>query len=244
MDWKENKFGIASVLCPVLAAAFFLAFGLLPRASPILDLIKTALLLLAFILPLLGFLNALASFYKKEKNILYRVSGLILSLITILFVIGIISFAISIIPDMTWAYPVAGASDALESAYQSPSTLKNSMKKTFTQDYTLSRKAIVERADIGISEDQICLSLGDYTGITSSGFELSEDRITYVGGGTKEVKISVLCYDGDKLPEIVGDSPNSVYPELDRSWVENCECVTNPELNKEICCAVMLRIAR
>lgn len=153
--------------------------------------------------------------------------------------------------------PLVGASDALKEAYQVPSQLvTNTQSVTFTKDYTLSRRAIVERANIGISEDQICLTLGDFQGMTTSGFEggvicsnvtgdcSNENKITYRGGGAKNIKFSVLCYEGAELPDIVGTGPEAIYEDIDEDWVNQCECVTDADLQKQVCCMIALRVVR
>ncbi len=238
--------------------AYFLArfFTVLNVGNYLIDSAAVVFFLLALILPLLGILNAIASFSKKEKNIFYGVIGLILSLAVLLFVLVNLPFSFFIYSDGYNSQPIIGASDALESAYQTPSALENSQSVTFTQDYTLSKRAIVERANIGISEDQVCLSLGDYQYFVSSGFNggvlcqnvggdcSNENKISYGGGGNKDVKLSVLCYEGQELPLIVGNSPEAIYKDIDKDWVSECECVTDPDLQEQICCAVMLRVPR
>jgi len=190
-----------------------------------------------------------------QKGQAFSTFKLLIAAIVAVVILMILLSILNVIDFSPRNQPIVGASDALEAAYQTPSALESSQSVTFTQDYTLSKKAVVERANIGISEDQICLSLGDYQGMTTSGFTggvictnsdgdcSNANRITYEGGGNRNVKLSVLCYDGEELPEIVGTtSPDSIYENIEEDWIDQCECTTDTDLQKQICCAIILRV--
>ncbi len=191
-----------------------------------------------------------------QKGQAFSTFKLLIAAIVAVVILMILLSILNIIDFSPRNQPIVGASDALEAAYQTPSALENSQSVTFTNGYTLSKKAVVERANIGISEDQICLSLGDYQDMTTSGFTggvictgpdgdcSNENKISYDGGGNKTVKLSVLCYDGDELAGIVGTGPDSIYEDLKEEWIDQCECTTDTDLQKQICCAVMLRVTR
>jgi len=146
--------------------------------------------------------------------------------------------------------PIVSAAEALKEAYQTPSQLVTTQKVTFTRtNNTLARLTVVERANIGISEEQICLALGEFQNI-DAGFEGGADdpddpnqhRLLYNAGGSRDAKLSVLCYTGEDLEGIVGD--DSIYEEIDDSWVDDCECIDDADLAKQMCCLVALRVVR
>ena len=149
--------------------------------------------------------------------------------------------------------PIVSAADALKSAYQTPSQLVTSQKVTFTKsNNTLSRLTVVERANIGISQDQVCLSLGDFAGLAGQGgFDGGVDgnpdnanRIMYTGGGSRDAKLSVLCYTGENLKEIVGTGDKAIYTQIKDEWVDNCACAEEgSDLAKQTCCLIALRVA-
>ena len=148
--------------------------------------------------------------------------------------------------------PIVSAADALKSAYQTPSQLVTSQKVTFTKtNNTLARLTVVERANIGISPEQVCLSLGDFKNIKNSGFEggadgetVNKNAITFTRpNSSQDAKLSVLCYTGSDLENLVGSSTDAIYPKIDDSWVSSCDCVSDPDLAKQTCCLIALRVA-
>ncbi len=149
--------------------------------------------------------------------------------------------------------PIVSAADSLKAAYQTPSELVTSQKVTFTKsNNTLSRLTVVERANIGISPEQVCLSLGDFAGLAGQGgFDGGVDgdspnvnRIMYKGGGSRDAKLSVLCYTGANLPDIIGDGEDAIYTEIEKSWVDGCDCTDESnDLSKQTCCLIALRVA-
>jgi len=190
-----------------------------------------------------------------QKGQAFSTFKLLIAAIVAVVILMILLSILNIIDFSPRNQPIVGASDALEAAYQTPSALENSQNVTFTNEYTLSRLAVVERANIGISSEQVCLSVGDFQEISSAGFvggvnnqfeDASENRITYTGGGNKNVKLSVLCYEGEELPDLLngGDVSKEIYSELKSEWIDQCNCVSDTDLQKQICCAVMLRVTR
>jgi len=247
MDWKENKLGILSLtfaLVPILLIGlglsgfngFYLGYA-----------IASVLTGLVFASPILAIGFAIASFKKKEKTTIFGKIGLITGSIFILFFLFAALFIPGPMPPPRHD-PITDTADALEDAYNNKSKLVTTQNVTFNQScVVLPRVAIVEYAGLGIRGEQICLSLGDYPDLDGhggfeGGAEDNPNRIRYVGGGTRDVRISVICYQGEELPGLFGK--DGIYDEISPDWVKECECVKDSKLNEQVCCLVALRIAR
>ena len=153
-------------------------------------------------------------------------------LVILLSVLGIVNFN----PQTD---PVTGASDALDTAYQVKGMLSQSDAVMFSNGYSLTRRAIVNKASIGLDITQVCLSLGDYTdnprGFEGGIDEGDEAKIVYNGGGTRNVKIAAVCYRGDEIEDVIDED----YPDMESDWVADCVCTDTAEP----CCLIALRIA-
>ena len=249
MNWKENKLGAISLvfaLLPILVIALvFSGFNAFIFGSTV-TIVLTGLI---FSSPILAIGFAIYSSEKKEKEqILGKISLTIGSIFVLLFLVAIIFIQPPVPPPR---YLVGESADALEDAYANKSKLVTTQQVTFTQSNdTLARLAIVEAAGVGIEKKQICLSLGDYAGVDGQGGftggvdgeNPNENRIRFEGGGTRDVKISVICYQGEKLPDLFGE--DGIYEDISPEWAEDCECVTDSELKEQTCCLVALRISR
>jgi len=248
MSWKENKFGLLALFFAVLPVfmVFVILLGLL--GPSIYTFIAFLVLLIS---PFVSVFFVSISNWKKEKQKTHRNIALWISGATIILFIVIILFSIMpcCIPTPIRNQPIVGAAEALEGAYPSKSLLVTSPKVTFTQgNHILSRLAIVERANIGISREQLCLSLGDFGGF-DAGFEggvenSMEEKITYTGDGSRDLKISVLCNIGEELPDLLKGGTEEIYEKVESAWASSCSCVTDPELKEQICCLMVLRVVR
>jgi len=167
-------------------------------------------------------------------------------LMILLSVLGFIDFSPRNQPDVS-------AADALEDAYNNKSKLVTTQKVTFTQaNNTLARLSIVEAAGVGIEDEQVCLSLGDYADLDGQGGftggfdgdDDDDDRIRFEGGGTRDVKISVICYEGARLGETIEKIYDELWESVEPDFSE-CTCADDSEdISKLDCCLVALRIAR
>ncbi|MFH1235190.1 MAG: hypothetical protein V1493_06270 [Candidatus Diapherotrites archaeon] len=155
----------------------------------------------------------------------------VIVLTVLLSILGVIDFS-------PRNQPVVLAVDALKSAYLNPYLLLDSYQAvTFAKGTAIARGAITERAQIGIDEEQLCLSLGDLSG--SPNFEGTTQMITYTGSAQMDAKFSVLCAPGSDLLSLVGEGKD--YPDIKAEWASGCECVTDPALAEKTCCLIALR---
>jgi hypothetical protein len=237
---------------------FFLAVLLVTLAGAAADIIGVFLLIpaswffagWAFILyPVSGFILIycfdyliLTRFLKTEKSKAKMVAvgmGIITNPAILLF-IGLFFGPFIENPNSWQVQPIEVASDTLEEAYNTQYMLiSSSAKATFNKDYAITGRATIQRADLGLSEDQICLSLGDYSGGSNFGGDTS--FIRYNLGGKINVKFSALCVPGEEMLSQLGEYGSST--EIKSEWASNCECVQDPTLAEKTCCLVMLRYA-
>ncbi|MFH1234606.1 MAG: hypothetical protein V1493_03255 [Candidatus Diapherotrites archaeon] len=137
--------------------------------------------------------------------------------------------------------PVNEPADTLEEAVSAMYYLaQSSHNVTFYKDYSVTRAWILTKADVGISEGQLCLSLGDFTG--DADFEGTAQTITYKGGDSKIAKFSVLCLPGEEMLSEIGEG--AVFEDIKTEWASGCECVTDPVLQEQVCCLIALRNPR
>lgn len=139
--------------------------------------------------------------------------------------------------------PVQAASDKLKDASTKLSQHFKTDTVTFDKGTTMTAKAIVQAAEVGLQENQLCLSLGDYgsdtSGVWTGGIEKgASNQIGYTGSASKNVKLSVLCDVGTELEDDI-TTYYSGEAGLDPSWVSGCDC-TNMD---DICCLIALRTA-
>lgn len=136
----------------------------------------------------------------------------------------------------TW-YPVEAVSDKLKDAATKLTQHYKTDVVTFSKGDTMLAKYIVTTAEVGLEEDQLCLSLGDF----SDEAELWEvgdkhEYIKYKGDAPKDVKISIVCDVGEYLSETV-EVCSGEFGGLDPDWLSGCECLNSGD----ICCLVALR---
>ncbi|MCD6246810.1 MAG: hypothetical protein J7J87_00035 [Candidatus Diapherotrites archaeon] len=139
--------------------------------------------------------------------------------------------------------PVQAASDKLKDASTKLSQHFKTDIVTFDKGSAMTAKAIVKSAEVGLQENQLCLSLGDYGSDTTDawggGVENGEEnQIRYSGTASKNVRLSVLC---DVGTELEGDIRTYYSGEagLNPSWVSGCSCTSIDD----ICCLIALRTA-
>lgn len=150
-----------------------------------------------------------------------------LAILMVLFsVLGIIRFDIG-------SEPSKAASDQLKEAWNSPATLKTTQNVTFSpQQNIISPRGLADTSRVGISPEQICLSLGDFEDKEGSNFAIAGKSINYTGSGTKVARISIFCYNGNELLTALDESGLT-----DASiWLSNCDVDT-----AELFCIVALR---
>ncbi|MCX6802714.1 MAG: hypothetical protein NT067_06410 [Candidatus Diapherotrites archaeon] len=146
--------------------------------------------------------------------------------------------------------PAVGAADALKEAYQNQYLLQTSQQSvTFTKDTSLTSLAIKEKADIGLGETQICLSLGDFSDATSnfSNGGAPGQVIKYTAGGSMNARFSVLCAPGADIETQIG--AGNPYSEIDEAWDDDCawndsSSSSDAKLKEQICCIIVVRYAR
>lgn len=186
-----------------------------------------------------------------EKGQAFSTFKLLIAAIVAVVILMILLSVLGFIDFSPRNQPIVSAADSLKQAYQTPSELVTSQRVTFTRtNNTLARLTVVERANIGISKEQVCLALGDFRNI-EAGFEGGSDdpddpnqeRIMYEGN-SRDAKLSVLCYTGEDLESIVGSSADAIYEEIENDWVDSCECTNDADLEKQICCLIALRVVR
>ncbi|MCX6802282.1 MAG: hypothetical protein NT067_04185 [Candidatus Diapherotrites archaeon] len=130
--------------------------------------------------------------------------------------------------------------DTFNEAYSAQYLLVTSQRVEFEKDMTLTRELIIHKTNVGIVGQQLCLSLGDFSG--NSEFQGTTQMITYKGNNSREAKFSALCAPGKELLSQIGEVGQ--YPEIKKEWVSDCECVTDPALQEQVCCLVALRAPR
>ncbi|MCX6802715.1 MAG: hypothetical protein NT067_06415 [Candidatus Diapherotrites archaeon] len=144
--------------------------------------------------------------------------------------------------------PATSAGTALKDAYNGQYSVKGTQKSTFDGESTIIRKAVLTKAELGIGEEQVCLSLGDFCGEGAScpgtgNFTGSEVSISHSGNEKREVVFSALCAPATELEGIVGSEGEGTYPQIKKDWVRNCKCVTEPIGSGLPCCIVFMKYA-
>ena len=182
-----------------------------------------------------------------EKGQAFSTFKLLIAAIVAMVILVILLGILGVLPIIPNNKPLDEVSNTLKSAYGTHSQLSLSKKVTFTRDYVLARKALINKADIGLSEKQLCLSLGDFSAIGNhGGFEGgapdNEAKIAYTGSTQKDASFAVLCDIGESLPGQMGQG--ATYESLKPKWAEDCECVKNPDLSAQVCCFVALKFPR
>jgi hypothetical protein len=227
-EWKENSLGVLSAL---FLLAFILLFIPITGFSP-LGFFRP----LIWSFPLIGLVLSLLSCLKKEKNGPFFLT-------VNLAIIGFIALVLLVIPWETPPKyePIDGASDTLKEALQTQySPIQTQQRVTFKSEEYIHVRALVDKANVGITPEQACLSLGDYSEDTS--FEGTTQMITYKGFLSRDVALSALCVPGEEMLSQVGEgSPN---PEIKTEWASDCGCAKDPALAKNICCLVALRFPK
>ncbi|MCX6802302.1 MAG: hypothetical protein NT067_04285 [Candidatus Diapherotrites archaeon] len=243
---KTGKKFLAAILLITIAGAFADIGALLP----------VLVFPLAFILyPVFGFALIFCfdwlictKYLKIEKPKAKSIAtwmGISTNPFILLFVGGILGIFISAIffnpiPSKT-ASMVMSASDTLKEAYQDQYLLVATRQSFASANgMAITRKEIIEKAGIGISENQLCLSLGEYSD-SNSAFESGTSFIRYKQGGLRNATFSVLCVPGEEMLSQIGEDGS--YPKIKDGWAENCECVQDPALQEQTCCLVMLKYA-
>ncbi|MEM0359711.1 MAG: hypothetical protein QXK06_00025 [Candidatus Diapherotrites archaeon] len=193
-------------------------------------------------------------FFLGQKGQAFSTFKLLIAAIVAVVILVILLSILGIINFSPRNQPIVGATDALKEAYQTKTLLYTSREPvTFTRDNSIiTSMAIVERANVGLAEDQVCLSLGELTDAASlAGFKGNDEgawkKIEYTAGGQRNVKFAVLCMEGKSIPDQVGSDQvgsGNTYQDIDEAWVENCPCVKDKTINKDICCVIMLKYAR
>ncbi len=133
--------------------------------------------------------------------------------------------------------PVQATSDKLKDAATKLTQHFKTDIVTFTKGYTMLAKSIVTSAEVGLEEDQLCLSRGDFgdeTEIWAVGDK--HEYIKYKGSVPKDVKISIVCDTGTNLEDTVRAYSGEAGG-LKEEWVSDCPCVGSGE----ICCLIALR---
>ncbi|MFH1234340.1 MAG: hypothetical protein V1493_01890 [Candidatus Diapherotrites archaeon] len=164
-------------------------------------------------------------------------------LVILLSILGLIDFN-------PQTKPIEGAAELLKQADQTTYALVTSDQSvTFTRTTQINTKAILDKSGLGLTEDLLCLSLGDYSqnsqsdGEGLSNFVGTEKNLAYNANGRIGVKLSALCAEGSELEGILDDSQNDVNPKIGGSWAAHCTCVTEADLQPQTCCVIMLRYA-
>lgn len=106
----------------------------------------------------------------------------------------------------------------------------------FNSGYIMDAKTIITTAEVGLDEDQLCLSLGDFSdeaGLWEVGN--NHEYIKYKGNEPKDVKISIVCDVGEHLNEAVEAFGEAGI--LNPDWLDGCGCIGSDD----ICCLIALR---
>lgn len=156
---------------------------------------------------------------------------LLIAAIVAIAILGVLMGILGIIPKPPGQEPIAAATEVLNKASTtSMATPVVSKEATFNKDYPTLAAVSLAKGDVGITENQINLSLGFFKDKAAGFTKPTEKVITYTGT-SKKVKIGALCATGcgelnrlaDEVFTIPGDS--SAY---------QCTC------EDEICCVVYL----
>ena len=154
-------------------------------------------------------------------------------LMILLQVLGVINFGFNQAPD-------TAAADQLKDAWNHRATIKTTTSNvTFTSAASnINSVALADSSKVGISKEQICLSLGDFSTIDNPPFEINDDRtsITYTGSSNKDARVSVYCYTGKELQSTL----EGLGTGLDPAWAGECACADS----EETCCLVALRFEK
>jgi len=141
--------------------------------------------------------------------------------------------------------PIQVTSNAVRDAVSTQLTPITTKVVRLTENYTLTSKAIANSAKAsGITDEQICLSLGDFSGADGwVGGEGDKDNIIiYKNRGEKSIRLTAFCSVAKELKENMEFYYAEGEGELNPEWVSHCSCIT--EHPEEICCVVALRYAR
>jgi hypothetical protein len=189
-------------------------------------------------------------FFLGQKGQAFSTFKLLIAAIVAVVILVILLSILNLIDFNPRTKPIEGASELLKQADQTKYALITSDQTvTFTRTTQVNTKAILDQSGLGLTEDLLCLSLGDYSdnsqsdGEGLSNFVGTEKTLSYNANGKIDVKLSALCSEGSGLEGILNDSKNAVNPKIDGSWATHCACTQDAELTPQVCCVIMLRYA-
>lgn len=128
--------------------------------------------------------------------------------------------------------PGKDATNTIDSAYNSPATLKSSQRVTFQKEFSpLLVRGLGSSSGVQ-SYDRLCLSLGDFKG--NSQFVLQQEvqiqQIKYEGSPGVNLKFHALCEFGQKS---LSDTLNSY--DLNLQLLDSCAPNFGSDANTEVC---------
>lgn len=230
---------IAGAIADAIGVTFlFLGWSM---QSPIPDwTVLFSVILLSFIIFIFDYL-ILAKYTKISEGKAKRIS-LCLAILTNPLFLWIICMRISFLllpysySEMYYLPPVKQVSDKLKDAVSKPTQHYKTDITRFDSGYIMDAKTIITTAEVGLDEDQLCLSLGDFSdeaGLWEVGN--NHEYIKYKGNEPKDVKISIVCDVGEHLNEAVEAFGEAGI--LNPDWLDGCGCIGSDD----ICCLIALR---
>ncbi len=161
---------------------------------------------------------------------------LLIAAIVALAILVILLGVMDVIPDFNDKKISDEASNFISSGAARPSDLQTSGSRiTIKGGDTLNARALAEQSKI-ISQNQICISKGDFEGTTDFVFTDAEGTILRYDGSQTGLKISVLCDTGT---EIQNDLEKNG---ITADWMTTTQCQNVSQLS-QLACIVALRYA-
>lgn len=169
-----------------------------------------------------------------SKGQAYSAFKLMIAAVVALAILGILMGILQTLPNMTQSQPSPAAIDLIKQAKNQYATPLVKAVTFSSKDKIINGKTVAGSSG-GLSQDQICMSLGDAPENDSSGFSLiagSKNHIIQYNGSTnKDMEIVVIC--DRTLDELDEDLTNFNYDMPSECGGDMCETGT--------CCAIILK---
>ncbi len=172
----------------------------------------------------------------NQKGQAFSTFQLLIAAIVALAILVILLQILHVIPDISDKKMSEEAKNFISRGITSPSDLQTSNGRIAIKNGdTLNAKAIADQSGV-VSENQICISKGDFEDSDDFSFTDAEGTILKFNGSQTGIKISVLCDTGS---EIENDLQKNG---ITADWMNTPQCETVSQLSQQAC-IIALRYA-
>ena len=168
----------------------------------------------------------------NEKGQEFSVFKLLISAVIAIVILTILLQMLGLLGGFGQGNPFEEAKTTLKTATTNVASENPSKVVTFKTGDSVGAKALATAVDL--SEDQICISLGQFLDDPSGNWEGTGKMVKYTGTGAKKTKWAILCDVGKDLTGSVTDYGSLLEP----GWLSDCACAADEYMEK--CCVLAL----